>query len=57
MLKARGEKAAITKIHENGKSKPVLKNIKTETTGKTNEDTKYRIRKGQLDFLKVRTVY
>jgi hypothetical protein len=57
MLKARGEKAAITKIYENGKSKPVLKNIKTETTGKTNEDTKYRIRKGQLDFLKVRTVY
>ena len=56
-MKARGEKAAITKIYENGKSKPVLKNIKTETTGKTNEDTKYRIRKGQLDFLKVRTVY
>ena len=49
----RGGKAAITKTYENGKSKPVLKNIKIETTGKTNEDTKYRIWKGQFDFLKV----
>ena len=51
MLKARGKKAAITKMHENGKSKTILKNI--ETTGKTNEDTKYRIWKSQLDFFKM----
>ena len=54
MLKARGKKAAITKMHENGKSK-TIKNI--ETTGKTNEDTKYRIWKSQLDFFKMWTIY
>lgn len=56
-LKARGEKSSSNKNTWKWKIKGCSLNIKIEKTDKTNEDTEYRIWKGQLDFLKVWTIY